>query len=328
MPKFAAPLALPTRTSDPAATDVGAMYYNSSTGVLRTRGNSGWQNANTASTVYSGNVGMVTMWLGGSTPPAGWLICDGSAVNTYTYRTLHALISNNFGGTAYSAGVTDQSNAVTTFNLPDYRGRMLVGASSALTGAADDTASTWFTGATSPLSAFTHSSNGGHNGHTLNQTTSTGHTHTASHSHSTTTGTPGNVTMANHSLDGAFNSAGAAHTHSVSSGTEAVSGTISTVTGTVTIAVQGGHTHTVTLASSGGSSNHQVSGSSYSATGGGSGTHNHGGSAGSATSDSVDVGASTPAGHTHSVSAQGTGGAHAHSDHAPKIQAVHFIVRV
>lgn len=328
MPKFAAPLALPTRTSDPAATDVGAMYYNSSTVAIRTRGNSGWQNANTASTVYSGNVGMVTMWIGGSTPPSGWLICDGSAVNTYTYRTLHALISNNFGGTAYSAGVTDQSNAVTTFNLPDYRGRMLVGAATTQTTAAANTSSTWFTGATSPLSAFTHSTAGSHSAHVLSQTTNGGHTHSASHSHSTTTGTPANVTMANHSLDGIFNSAGAAHTHSFTSGLEPVSGTISTNTGSVTLATQGGHTHTVTLASGGNTSTHVVSGSSYSATGGGSGTHNHGASAGTATSNSVDVGASTVSGHTHTVSAQGTGGSHAHSDHDPKIQAVHFIVRV
>jgi hypothetical protein len=44
--------------------------------------------------------------------------CDGRALNTYTYRNLHKVISNNFGGTAYSAGVTDQPGAVTTFNVP------------------------------------------------------------------------------------------------------------------------------------------------------------------------------------------------------------------
>jgi len=44
--------------------------------------------------------------------------CDGRALNTYTYRNLHKVISNNFGGTAYAAGVTDQPGAVTTFNVP------------------------------------------------------------------------------------------------------------------------------------------------------------------------------------------------------------------
>ena len=44
--------------------------------------------------------------------------CDGRALNTYTYRNLHKVITNTFGGTAYSAGVTDQPGAVTTFNVP------------------------------------------------------------------------------------------------------------------------------------------------------------------------------------------------------------------
>ena len=325
MPKFAAPLALPVRTSDPSSTDVASMYYNSSTGVIRARGNSGWQNANTLTTSYSGAVGMVSMWIGGVTPPAGWLICDGSAVNTYTYQTLHALISNNFGGTAYSAGVTDQSNAVTTFNLPDYRGRMLIGASSALTGAAANTTSTWFTGATSPLSAFSHSTAGSHNAHTLTQTTAGSHSHADTHSHTTGTGTLNtSVTMANHTASGAFNSAGAAHTHSqASAGPSATASVLGS--GATTVATDT-HTHTITLASGGSSSNHIVGSDSYTATPGGSGTHTH--TAGSASTDSVDIGANTLSGHTHTVSAQGTGGSHAHTDHAPQIQAVHFIVRV
>jgi len=45
--------------------------------------------------------------------------CDGRALNTYTYRALHAVISNTYGGTAYSAGTTDQPAASTTFNVPD-----------------------------------------------------------------------------------------------------------------------------------------------------------------------------------------------------------------
>lgn len=49
--------------------------------------------------------------------PTGWLLCDGSAVSRSTYADLFALI-----GTAHGAG-----NGTTTFNLPDYRGRMRVG---------------------------------------------------------------------------------------------------------------------------------------------------------------------------------------------------------
>ena len=44
--------------------------------------------------------------------------CDGRALNTYTYRNLHSIVSNIYGGTAYSAGVTNISTATTTFNVP------------------------------------------------------------------------------------------------------------------------------------------------------------------------------------------------------------------
>lgn len=70
------------------------------------------------STVQAIPIGIVRMYVSGSAP-SNYLICNGQAVNTYTYRLLHAVISNKYGGTAYSAGVTDQSNAVTTFNLPN-----------------------------------------------------------------------------------------------------------------------------------------------------------------------------------------------------------------
>ena len=45
--------------------------------------------------------------------PAGWLLCNGSAVSRTTYAELFAAI-----GTSYGAG-----NGSTTFNLPDFRGR-------------------------------------------------------------------------------------------------------------------------------------------------------------------------------------------------------------
>lgn len=53
----------------------------------------------------------------GTTAPSGWLLCYGQAVSRTTYADLFSLT-----GTAY--GVGDGS---TTFNLPDYRGRALVG---------------------------------------------------------------------------------------------------------------------------------------------------------------------------------------------------------
>ena len=62
------------------------------------------------------------------TIPSTYLRCDGTAVNTYTYRELHAIISNVYGGAAYHAGVTDVVGATTTFNLPDLVTRFPVGA--------------------------------------------------------------------------------------------------------------------------------------------------------------------------------------------------------
>lgn len=54
---------------------------------------------------------------GGSTPPEGWLLCDGSAVSRTDYADLFAVI-----GTSYGEG-----DGSTTFNLPDKRGRVSVG---------------------------------------------------------------------------------------------------------------------------------------------------------------------------------------------------------
>lgn len=54
---------------------------------------------------------------GGETAPEGWLICDGSAVSRETYPDLFKVI-----GTAYGSG-----DGSTTFNLPDQRGRVLIG---------------------------------------------------------------------------------------------------------------------------------------------------------------------------------------------------------
>lgn len=63
----------------------------------------------------------------GTTAPAGFVLCFGQQLNTYDYRALHAVISDTYGGTAYSAGVTDQSGVTTQFNVPDLRGRVVAG---------------------------------------------------------------------------------------------------------------------------------------------------------------------------------------------------------
>jgi microcystin-dependent protein len=54
----------------------------------------------------------------GSTPPTGWLLCDGSAVSRTTYSGLFQSIGITWGS----------GDGVTTFNLPDLRGRAPIGA--------------------------------------------------------------------------------------------------------------------------------------------------------------------------------------------------------
>jgi microcystin-dependent protein len=54
------------------------------------------------------------------TPPAGFLLCNGSAVSRITYAALFAILGSTFGN----------GDGINTFNLPDYRNRTAVGAGS------------------------------------------------------------------------------------------------------------------------------------------------------------------------------------------------------
>lgn len=54
---------------------------------------------------------------GGDAAPAGWLLCDGSAVSRSTYSVLYSTVGDRFGN----------GDGATTFNLPDFRGRFLRG---------------------------------------------------------------------------------------------------------------------------------------------------------------------------------------------------------
>lgn len=54
----------------------------------------------------------------GTTAPSGWLLCDGSAVSRTTYAALFSAVNTTWGA----------GDGSTTFNLPDFRGRVIVGA--------------------------------------------------------------------------------------------------------------------------------------------------------------------------------------------------------
>jgi microcystin-dependent protein len=101
----------------------------------------------------------------GSSIPAGWLECDGSAVSRTTYAALFTAI-----GTAWGVG-----DGTTTFNLPSWAGRVSVGAGTGTTSEAVTASSSngftvtanntkWVTGMTvvlSNLTGFTTSATAG-----------------------------------------------------------------------------------------------------------------------------------------------------------------------
>lgn len=60
--------------------------------------------------------GTIEMYAG-QNAPAGWLVCDGSAISRTTYSKLFEVIGQTYG--------TGDGN--TTFNLPDMRGRTPIG---------------------------------------------------------------------------------------------------------------------------------------------------------------------------------------------------------
>jgi microcystin-dependent protein len=54
----------------------------------------------------------------GATSPEGWLLCNGAAVSRTAYANLFALVGTTYGG----------GDGTTTFNVPDMRSRMPIGA--------------------------------------------------------------------------------------------------------------------------------------------------------------------------------------------------------
>lgn len=90
-----------------------------------------------APAVSSVMTGIIEMYAG-ATAPTGYLLCDGSAVSRTTYAALFAVT-----GTTYGSG-----DGSTTFNLPDLRGRLPMGAGTGVglnssgTGAPSGTAQT------------------------------------------------------------------------------------------------------------------------------------------------------------------------------------------
>ena len=101
-------------TSTPSFVAPGA------SGNLLTSNGTTWQS--TAPAAASGTPTGALMPYAGATAPTGYLLCDGSSVSSSSYLALHAVISNTYGGSAYTGSVG------LSFNLPDLRGRLPMGA--------------------------------------------------------------------------------------------------------------------------------------------------------------------------------------------------------
>ncbi|HRF69837.1 MAG TPA: tail fiber protein [Candidatus Pelethenecus sp.] len=76
-----------------------------------------WRGDGSWATPTATPIGLVSPYVG-SAAPSGWLLCDGSAVSRTTYADLFAVISTTYG----------TGDGSTTFNLPDLRSRLPVGA--------------------------------------------------------------------------------------------------------------------------------------------------------------------------------------------------------
>jgi microcystin-dependent protein len=101
----------------------GDQWWKSDEGTLFTYYNDGSSSQWVESTNVIANVepnpipaGAMMAW-GSDTIPSNWLLCDGSAINRSTYASLFAAI-----GTQYGNG-----DGTTTFNLPNIKGRTIVG---------------------------------------------------------------------------------------------------------------------------------------------------------------------------------------------------------
>ncbi len=292
--------------------------------------NSGTLTANYLAVPNITPIGSIVMWAGtadnlpSSPGIIQWGICNGQDLNTYTYRTLHAIISNTYGGTAYQAGITDQIGATTTFRIPNLTNQFVI--SSSGNGGTSVEGTLKRSGGSKDSVVIDHfhtlSGDGGHvHGVTINESPSlslSGSASGGSHSHSGTA----NASNAPHSHGGTANSAGG-HDHGYTrtntndgpsqpgeaSNNRGANGDRTNSNGShthpLTInADNAPHSHPVTIPDSG-SHSHSVSVSG--------GAHGHGGSV-------TGVG-----GHTHTVDATGVSGTNLN---LPPYFALFYIMRL
>jgi microcystin-dependent protein len=128
------------------------MYYDTTTNTLYYYNGTTWISATGGGGGTGGNVGDIKMSAAAS-PPAGWLVCDGSAISRTTYSALYSALGS-------ASSPWGQGDGSSTFNLPDLRGRTPIGA-----------------GTGSGLTARSIGQSGGEEAHTLGIAEIPSHTH-------------------------------------------------------------------------------------------------------------------------------------------------------
>lgn len=93
--------------------DGGTIVAGVAKGEKGDKGNAG--NDGSDGDSYAFTAGVIELFAG-SIPPAGWMVCDGATLLRASYPELFAAIGTTYG-----------SDGVTTFKLPDLRGRAAVG---------------------------------------------------------------------------------------------------------------------------------------------------------------------------------------------------------
>ena len=231
----------------PSNPRAGDQWWKSNEGTLFTYYNDGNSSQWVESTNVVANVepnpipaGAMMAWAS-NTIPANWLLCDGSAVSRSTYASLFAAI-----GTQYGSG-----DGVTTFNLPNLKGRTIVGR---------DSTQTEFD---------TLGETGGAKTHTLTTAEMPSHTHTGttassgSHTHTVTVGGGAHTHALPLGQQAGQNANDIAYRSGTSSGYDgsfrtgfeasgsAYNSSLGTHTHTTSVSTDGSHTHTFTTSSAG-----------------------------------------------------------------------------
>lgn len=184
----------------------------------------------------------------GSTAPTGFILAYGQAISRTTYSAYFAIV-----GTTYGSG-----DGSTTFNVPDYRGRVIAGKDN-MGGSAASRLTNSGTGNPS-IDGSTLGAAGGVDRHTLTLAQLAAHDHGAAtgaggdHSHGGATASSGAHTHSENAFIAQFG-AGLAYDYQVSGGVYTAGNTTTSTSSegahTHTISASGTHTHSVSSAGSG-----------------------------------------------------------------------------